>query len=251
MSSAMKNLVKLTAKRLGYVIRNVRHHPCGLDIWSDVKNLSIAFSKPVQCVFDVGANVGSTSQQLLKEFDSCRVFAFEPHRVTFEKLKNNIKSDRFFPIQLAFSDTSGTQTFYDYGEYGEDASVLNSLTPNTRYARRAELKATELSVSTSTIDKFCIENKIQRIDVLKIDTEGHDFNVLKGAEKMLSTNAVDFVYFEFNDFKLRPGTEGGSLNEITDYLTNFGFRFIATYTDSILTEGELFVVANALLINTK
>jgi hypothetical protein len=55
---------------------------------------------------------------------------------------------------------------------------------------------------------------------LKIDTEGHDFNVLKGAERMLRNNSIAFIYFEFNDFIQEKSTNGGSLNEITEYLCN-------------------------------
>jgi hypothetical protein len=140
---------------------------------------------------------------------------------------------------------SGQDILYDHGEQG----YINSLTPNARYAVRFDKKAAELSVMTKTIDEFCSENAISKIDILKIDTEGYDFNVLRGAQKMLSSNSVAFTYFEFNDFTQGAGTEGGSLNEITEYLSGFGFQFVATYTDYIVTEQRMFVVANALLFN--
>ena len=94
-----------------------------------------------------------------------------------------------------------------------------------------------------------MNNSISTIDLLKIDTEGHDFSVIKGAEEMFASNSVAFVYFEFNDFNQESGTNGGSLNEITDHLSKFGFQFVATYTDYIVTDQKMFVVANALLFN--
>jgi hypothetical protein len=51
------------------------------------------------------------------------------------------------------------------------------------------------------------------------------------------------------DFIQEKSTNGGSLNEITDYLSSFGFQFVGTYTDYIVTEKKMFVVANALLFN--
>ena len=245
MLDILKKILKSTIRRFGYDITNVRNQSFGINIWNDIERLSIAYRKSNQVAFDVGANVGSTSKELLKHFKGCRIYAFEPHPITFKKLESNIASTRFFPVQLAFSDVSGEKNLYDYG----DESVINSLTPNAQYAVRFDKKATELLIVTKTIDEFCSEKAIQKIDILKVDTEGHDFNVIKGAERMLASNSITFVYFEFNDFLPRPGTEGGSLNEITNYLSNFGFQFVATYTDYIVTERKIFVVANVLLFN--
>ena len=46
----------------------------------------------------------------------------------------------------------------------------------------------EINVHTQTLDNFCLEEKINNIDVLKIDTEGNELNVLKGAKKLLLEN---------------------------------------------------------------
>ena len=99
-----------------------------------------------------------------------------------------------------------------------------------------------------TIDDFCSANKIPKIDILKIDTEGFDLNVLKGAQQMLSRGQIAFIYTEFNDCVARQGTTGGALNEISDYLAQFKFRFVATYTDYVHPIEDLFVVSNLLMV---
>ena len=66
---------------------------------------------------------------------------------------------------------------------------------------------------------------------------------------MLINNSIAFIYLKFNDFIKEKSTNGGFLNEITEYLSGFGFQFVATYTDYIVTEQKMFVVANALLFN--
>ena len=233
----LKNSMKSAARILTFL-------PYGLDPWNDVKRLSIALGKPIKIVLDVGANVGSTSGTLLKQFDGCRVFAFEPHPPTFQKLLGNVSNHRFVPVQLALSDARGSQTFYEY----EGESVLNSLIPNARFAQRFDRRAKELTVEKITVDDFCLQNHIEHNGILKIDTEGNDYAVLKGASRMLSSRSIDFIYFEFNDFVPKDGTTGGSLNEISAYLSEFGFRFVATYTDYIVTQGDMFVVANALMV---
>lgn len=210
-----------------------------------MKRLSAALGRPIDVVFDVGANTGSTSKLLLKQFPDCRVYAFEPHPNTFRELWENVDNPRFTPIQLAMSDTAGDQTLYGYCQSG-----LSSLVPNARniqtFARDVE---SELTVETSTIDAFCLHNDIEHVGILKIDAEGHDFEVLKGATRMLSSRAIDFIYFEFNDFMPKDGSSGGSLNEISAWLSGFGFRFIATYTEVVSALDDMFIVANCLMVN--
>jgi len=63
---------------------------------------------------------------------------------------------------------------------------------------------------------------------------------------MLSAGNVRFVYAEFNDMLPKLGTTGGALVPLSEFLAPFGFRFVATYTDYIVTHGEMFTVANAL-----
>ena len=54
---------------------------------------------------------------------------------------------------------------------------------------------------TSTIDEFCQKENIEKIDLLKIDTEGHEEHVLKGAYKTLK-KIIDVIYVEVSDKKI-------------------------------------------------
>jgi hypothetical protein len=127
-----------------------------------------------------------------------------------------------------------------------DMSLLNSLTSDAPFAVRFGLEGRCIQVCCTTLSAYCREKGIDRIDVLKIDTEGHDLAVLQGAEQMLSKGAIRFVYVEFNDLQPKMGTAGGALCPMDEFLRPFGFRFIASYNDFIVAEGELLVVSNAL-----
>ncbi len=241
----LKKLIRNQLNSAGYRIYKTKFIPYGFDFWVDVSRLSQMLGKKIDVVFDVGANMGDTSQDALKTFPDAQVFAFEPHPDTFGSLTQRITQKNFHPHRLALSNSAGESLLYTY----EGESVLNSLVPDTRYTQRFDRKAQSINIEKSTIDYFCKSNAIKTIDILKIDTEGNDFNVILGAERMLRENAIGFIYFEFNDVMPLPSARGGSFNEISEYLHRFDFRFVATYTDYIVTTGDMFVVANGLMIN--
>jgi len=223
------------------------HKQYGIDPWVDIERLSSELKRPIELVFDVGAHTGSTSDYFLKAYPKAKVFAFEPHGPSFRKLETSIQNGNFNAFEIALSDTVGEQSFFEYGI----ESTINSLVPNAVYATRFNKDAQRKSVRVDTVDHFCKDQNVQHISVLKIDTEGNDFNVLKGAEVLLEKGGIDFILFEFNDFGTRKGANGGSLNEIGSFLSQYNFHFIGTYTDYIVTKGELFVVANALVARSK
>jgi hypothetical protein len=53
-----------------------------------------------------------------------------------------------------------------------------------------------------TIDNFVKENRISKIDLLKIDTEGHELAILAGAKETIDTNKVPVIHFEFNEMNV-------------------------------------------------
>ena len=127
-----------------------------------------------------------------------------------------------------------------------DGSVINSLIPDAQFAVRFGQQAAQIQVRCTTIDKFCLEREITQIDVLKIDTEGYEVEVLKGASSMRARGAIKFIYFEFNDIDPRRDASGGALTPIDRLIRPQGYRFIASYNDYIVPNGELFLVSNAL-----
>jgi FkbM family methyltransferase len=243
---ALQRAVRYCLDRLGYVLWKREFLQYGILPFLDISRLSKAWGSTVTIIFDVGANIGQTSRQARDAFPDARIHAFEPHPETFGKLKISAAQDRFLAYQLALGEKDGEATFYEYASSGE-GSLINSLTPNARFPLQYGHSATGcISVTCSTIDSFCAEHKIDHVDLLKIDTEGFDLNVLRGAERMLRQRAIKFVYVEFNDLEPREGAAGGSLMPISAYLSQFEFRYITSYTDFVLTGDPVFVCANAL-----
>jgi FkbM family methyltransferase len=215
----------------------------GHDPYLDIRRLAQKWSTPVGTVFDVGANIGQTVARTRRIFGpSTRIICFEPHPTTFQALRGAINHLRNVEAhQVALSSVNGEATLFEY-----EASELNSLNSSAPYNVRFPMRGTPKAVSASTLDSFCISAGVNRIDVLKIDTEGHDIDVLQGAERLLSEHRIRFVYFEFNDIQADSRAQGGALLPIDTLLRRHGLRFVATYSDYIVTDGDLFQVANAL-----
>jgi FkbM family methyltransferase len=148
---------------------------------------------------------------------------------------------RFQGVNSALGCEIGEVEMFEY-----DDPKINSLTDKAQYAVRFGEKSRCTGVQCTTLDAYCARSKIERIDVLKIDTEGFDLKVLQGSSVMLQKHAIKFVYFEFNDLQPRDGTSGGALMPIDGLLRPHGYRFVASYNDYIVTDGEMFSVSNAL-----
>jgi FkbM family methyltransferase len=145
-------------------------------------------------------------------------------------------------VNVALGSEIADKAMFEY-----DSSMLNSLLPNAQFAIRFGKEAKQIQVRCTTLDRFCCERGVKQIDVLKIDTEGFDFEVLKGASLMLAQQAIKFIYFEFNDIiSPRRDASGGALAPIDQLIRPHGYRFIATYNDYVIPHGGLFLVSNAL-----
>jgi FkbM family methyltransferase len=239
--SQLARSVRHVLARHNLVLLNPRHR-FGIDYLTDIERLANVWSYSVDTFFDVGANVGDTALSAFKKFPEVRVYSFEPHPSTFSILQQRIESrSKFFGENVALGVANGSIDMFEY-----DACTLNSLVPNAQYAVRFGQAGRRIQVRCTTLSSYCQDRGIDRIDVLKIDTEGYDLTVLQGAEQMLAKGAIRFVYVEFNDLHLQEGATGGALLPIGEFLRDYGLRFIASYNDYIVTEGELFSVSNAL-----
>ncbi|MBI5370446.1 MAG: FkbM family methyltransferase [Sphingobacteriales bacterium] len=146
-------------------------------------------------LFDVGANIGNYSVVLDREFcDSKRtIYAFEPFSKAYNELeKLSAKIADFRPIRLGLSDKTDDVTFLSSTEFNEVGGLYKK--DFSKYNFSLDLKE---AVHFETLQDYCNANGIARINFLKIDVEGHDYYVLKGAQEYLDKRLVDFIQFEF------------------------------------------------------
>jgi FkbM family methyltransferase len=142
---------------------------------------------------DVGANKGLYSKELLFQYGKnvTELHLFEPSKELAEKhLK--FADDRVRINNIALSDSSGTATLYKV----TGNSGLNSLTKRRLDHFEVAMDAAE-EIKTITLDEYVDSHGIRAIDLLKIDVEGHELDVLKGATLNLKNNTIKCIQFEF------------------------------------------------------
>lgn len=146
-------------------------------------------------VFDAGANIGAYSMEVSKIFKhrKIKVFSFEPSQETFKNLTQNLEGIlNVIPVNYGLSDKEATINLFSDSSSSGLASVYNRRLDHFN----KKLDKTE-KIELTTIDAFCINNKIENIDFLKIDVEGHELNVLHGASRMINNGKIRFIQFEF------------------------------------------------------
>jgi FkbM family methyltransferase len=149
-------------------------------------------------VFDVGANVGDYSNEIIKRFPNASIYAFEPHPKNFVKLASlDIR------ILHCFNKAVGSQQeqilLYDYekNDGSSHASLYQEVIEEIHQG-----KSISYNVNVITLDSFCKEQQIQSIDLLKIDTEGNELKCLIGAKQLLKDGKINAIQFEFNEMNI-------------------------------------------------
>lgn len=146
-------------------------------------------------IFDVGANSGEYSKEVIKIFNGLnyKIYAFEPSKNTFEVLIKNVNNNyNFLPFNIGFDKTVHSTDLY---KTDKERGLSSLFKRNLQFAG-LELDKVE-KVDLTTIDRFCEENNIDIIDFMKLDIEGNEFFALQGAEKMLKKRKIRYIQFEF------------------------------------------------------
>lgn len=156
-------------------------------------------------LFDVGANVGEYARTLLEAFGpSARIWAFEPAEAAFRMLESNLGGIENVELRkMGLSDDERVGVLYSPGAGSKLGSLHNT---GARLERRGMSVALEEKVMLTTIDRFCETERIERVDFLKLDVEGHELSVLQGAHEMIARDAIGAIQFEFGAANLDSRT---------------------------------------------
>jgi len=154
---------------------------------------------PGGVVFDVGANEGNYSRDVLTVNSEAIIYAFEPHPSTFKRLKKNLNSENFHAVNVAVGDVETVLSLYDYknSDGSSHASLFKNVIENIH-----ESEAIEHKVKMISLGSFITSNGIDQIALLKIDVEGNELNVLKGVTDQIALGKISAIHFEFNEMNV-------------------------------------------------
>ncbi len=201
----------------------------GVNLLDDVAVL-IPKTTP-QTVFDVGAHHGESVFKICGLLREPVVHSFEPSPESFKVLREKFSGRPNLRLNnMAVGASPGSVAFHEY-----EGSALNSALPVNRDTPNAACDARLLrtvEVQMETVDAYCAREGVGRIDWLKIDAQGYDLQVLKGARRMLSEGRIAVVTLEVNFIQMYEGE--GSFCDILHYMEPLGCRLVDRYDANYL-----------------
>ena len=141
------------------------------------------FGHDWKLAIDIGANIGEYTERILLNSPKARIVSFEPNPEAASSIK---KSPRVNVEVMAVGEKKGSLAI----NINTDDSTQSS-----SYRKNAHTKVIKLP--QTSLDSYIKDNNLKHIDFIKIDTEGHELSVLKGAKKILKNRQADYIQFEY------------------------------------------------------
>ncbi len=238
-SKKLKGLIQNTLRRLGYQI--VRFRPDAEKDFGWLRNHRIA------SVLDVGANEGQFASEIIRIFPDAQVYCFEPLREAYERLVSRFgKSQNFTFFNVAVGDITGEMPIHK-NEFSPASSLLG-MQPMHVTAFPYTKHETVDSARVERLDNLLKSLQIEPPVLLKVDVQGYEARVLRGANKTVANASVILVECNFQEMY-----EGQSkFEEIYEYLIQRDFVFKGCFDtlkdprDGLVLQGDLIFVKTDL-----
>jgi len=230
---------KLLIKVTGYFIYKNSDLPIGVDLKLDLEK---KFGFKIDTIFDVGANTGQTAIKFAEEFPNSKIYSFEPVKSTYSKLIRNVRNNE-------------KTTCYNiaFGERNENKEIKLHVTTNSQlnslnYSNYGDSGVKEI-IKVKKLDDFVESNGIKSIDLLKIDTEGYELNVLKGAYSFITNRRIKSILCEVA--LSSKNSRNTQLNDVFQFLDKLDYSFVGLYETNVAFYKEGLAYSNALFIQSR
>lgn len=235
----MKAVLQTALASCGYELRKHRNvtDQLGRHAFRDMRRLTQSGDAPT--IFDIGGHYGQTTQEFRKWFSNPTVHTFEPDRASFDKLMGAVGSlPNVYPNNVALGAYSGTATFVE----NTSPDMGSFLEPGVDCWGAIKARTT---LPLTTVDAYAEGRKIDRIDILKTDTQGYDLEVMKGAARTFAANRVHMVYMEIIFSEMYAGLP--RLDEVCRFMFDNRFKLVTFY--DIFYQNDRASWTDALFIN--
>lgn len=227
-------LIQSAAHRLGYHIRRLDTGVSIEDPYVEQKRL---LGHKAKVIFEIGAADGRDCLRYAELFCDAKIYAFEPFPGNFDLLKNKSahKEPRIIPVNAAVSKREGKAKFY-VSEWSDASSLFRATQTGSTFDKYTKT-VREIHVNTVTLDSVCSQQGVGRIDILKMDAQGAELDILKGAENILGENNIELIYSEIH---FKENYEGGAMFcDLMGYLGKSGFKLHNIYNIVHNQKGQL------------
>lgn len=199
-------------------------------------------------ILDVCAHEGEFALRVKAVRPQARLYAFELHSQAYAVLTSLTHGAGITTVQAACGQHAGIVTLYDHAD--RPGSYHATLYPTViRDLPRGH--AAGVDVSCMVLDDFVEDHGLSQIHLLKIDTEGHEFQVLRGLSRTLARHAMDGIQFEFNRMQVMSRTLMRDFFELL-----MGYSFYRRVQDGLVPDPnspifcELFAYQNIVALRS-
>lgn len=227
----IRSAINYLLNKKGFHLGHTRY-PGGLTGFDLAHDLQQLITKERPLCLDVGANIGQTIEEFTTWLVNPVIHSFEPSSEIFPILEekkreagiswNNV---HLYNYALGSKIEERELTNYENNQLSSLLSLENTK-ENPFQGDRNRVKSTE-KVAIRTVDDFLTSNNIEHVDLLKMDTQGFDFQVLKGAEESIKAKKIDYIFLEMNFVPMYEG-QGGAC-ELISYLETLGQKVVGFY----------------------
>ena len=213
-------------KLILFIIDITRYYYHQPRILQYLKNCNINYA------FDIGSHRGETIDYFSKIPKIKKIYCFEPQEKQFNYLiKKYKKNNKIILNKIALSNQHKKRIFYiNKLSITSTFSKINTNSLWFKIKRKIlninNIYKKKISIKTFTLDYFTSKNKIKKIDLIKIDTEGHELNVLKGSKNLLRKNLVKYILIEIHHGNMYKNYSSKKINH---YLKKNNFIIIKKF----------------------
>jgi FkbM family methyltransferase len=212
----IRKAVKQLLRRAGVDIRFIPE--LGFDALDDMRKLA---GTDAPLILDVGANRGQSIERFRRAFPGSVIHAFEPDRAAFAELERRCGHLPGVHLNhLALGARPEQRTFLHNSRDDMSSFLQPSVDAWGEVTDR-------YPVEVITADDYCAARGIERLDILKSDTQGFDLAVLQGAQRLLERRAVRLVFMEITFSKMYE--ELPRFDQIYAFLLDRGFALVSFY----------------------
>ncbi len=193
-----------------------------VDDSSDISSISTSFFRKDygnmdpnwKTIVDIGAHKGFFTTYVARNCPHALIYSYEPIKSSFEALEKNVQvnnlNNRVKTFNLGVASESGER----------EINLSTSSTDNSFYAEIGSIMTGKEIITCTTLDQIINQNHIEKIDLLKLDCEGAEFEVLMASNKevLLCVSEIRMEYHNINPEK--------NIVQLQTFLENTGFRLL-------------------------